>query len=114
MSKGLRLAAVLVATMVALSPTTTRAQAPGRITVAWESASLPGVVAAIAQFSGKRIVIAPDTPDVRVTVEFRNTLWESVLKTILDQHALVSRVDADGVIRIERRLPAPVRSRAAE
>jgi ferric-dicitrate binding protein FerR (iron transport regulator) len=109
MSKRLCLAAAFALTQLALVPSIGLAQAPQRITVEWQNARLSHVIDAFARFSGRTIVLAPDVGEQQVTAAFANGDWQLVLDAILEQHTLVARREASGVIRVEKRARGPVR-----
>jgi len=82
-------------------------QAQPRITVTFQDAPLSQVIENFAAFAGRNIVLAPDVGDPHVTADIRNVEWQLGLDQILAPLGLVARVDASGVIRVERRSPAP-------
>ncbi|MFN2566405.1 MAG: hypothetical protein ABR499_15525 [Gemmatimonadaceae bacterium] len=103
MRRRLYLAAGFALTLLALSPSIGRAQERARITVEWQNAPLSHVIRAFAAFSGRTIVLAPDVGDPDVTASFQDVDWQRALGIILATRALDARVDASGVIRIEKR-----------
>jgi type II secretory pathway component HofQ len=82
-----------------------RASVAAKITVEWQNVPLSQVIEAFAKFSGRTIVLASDAGQLEVTVAFQNLDWRLVLDAILEKQALVARVDASGVIRVEKRAP---------
>jgi type II secretory pathway component HofQ len=109
MSKRLYLAAGFALTLLAVSPSIGRAQAGQGITVEWQNALLSDVIRAFAALSGRTIVVAPDVGDPEVTASFNNADWQLALDIILMTRGLVARVDAAGVIRIEKESSTPAK-----
>ena len=111
MLKRLNVAAAVAFSLLAFTPGVARAQttSPG-YEFEWQDAPLSNVVRAFARLSGRTIVVAPDVGEPQITAHVRTTDWERALDLILATQSLVARVDASGVIRIERMaLPAPRR-----
>ena len=80
-----------------------------QVTVEFQDAPLSRVIRAFASFSGRTIVLTPGAGDPNVTAAVQNVDWQRALDDILETHALVARLDASGVVLIERRDPAPVK-----
>ena len=114
MSRRLYLTAGVALTLLAVSPSISRAQAGGLGTFKWQNAPLSDVVRAFADFSGRTIVVAPDVGDPDVTAFVENVEWQRALDIVLWTRGLVARVDASGVIRIEKQTPAPARPRGSQ
>jgi type II secretory pathway component HofQ len=72
------------------------------MTMEWQNAPLTDVVRAFAAFSGRTIVVAPEAGNPEVTASLADVEWQRALDVVLMAHGLVARVDATGVIRIER------------
>ena len=99
MAKRLWLTAGLVVTLSTFSASTAQSQ---RVTMEWQNAPLTQVVRAFAAFSGRTIVVAPDAGNPEVTASLADVEWQRGLDVVLTAYGLVARVDATGVIRIER------------
>jgi type II secretory pathway component HofQ len=80
-----------------------------QVTVEFQDAPLSRVIRAFASFSGRTIVLTPGAGDPSVTIAVRDEDWQRALDDILESCALVARLDASGVVLIERRNPAPVK-----
>jgi type II secretory pathway component HofQ len=80
-----------------------------QVTVEFQDAPLSRVIRAFASFSGRAIVLTPGAGDPSVTIAVRDEDWQRALDDILESCALVARLDASGVVLIERRNPAPVK-----
>ena len=91
-----------VAVALALSPSVASAQAGQRVTMEWQSAPLNDVVRAFARFSGRTITVAPDVGNPEITASIQDADWHYALDTILATRGLFARVDASGVIRIQK------------
>jgi type II secretory pathway component HofQ len=102
MSKRSYFAAALAAALLAIAPSASRAQTAREVTVEWQNAPLSQVVRAFAALSGRTIVVAPEVGDPELTVSLRNVEWQRALDLVLVAHALVARVDASGVIHVEK------------
>jgi hypothetical protein len=102
MSVRLGLTAVLAFASLALSPTAGRAQAQRPVTVEYQNAPLSGVVEGLGAFAGVKVAIAPNIGNPEVTAAFQNVDWRFALDTILADRGFVARVDASGVLRIEK------------
>jgi type II secretory pathway component HofQ len=114
MSVRLGLVAVLAFSSLALAPSIGQAQTQRVVTVEWQNAPLSRVVEAFATFSGQTVAVAPNVGDPEVTATLRNVDWRFALDTILARQGLIARVDASGVLRIEKRVPgAPTGNRRA-
>ena len=80
-----------------------------RVTVEFHNAPLSRVIRGFATYSGSTIVVANDVGDPEVTGTINNDDWRLGMDRILETYALVARLDPTGIVRIERRNPAPVR-----
>jgi type II secretory pathway component HofQ len=80
-----------------------------RITVEFQDAPLSRVIRSFANYSGRTIVLTSDAGDPNVTATVQNADWQRGLDDILEAHSLVARLNASGVVLIERRNPAPVK-----
>jgi type II secretory pathway component HofQ len=100
MRNRLFLIAGLALGLFAVSPSVSLAQ---KVTMEWENAPLSDVVRAFAKFSGRTIVVAPDAGDRAVTASFQDVDWERAFDLMLSGLGLTRRVDAAGVIHVERR-----------
>ena len=109
MSKRLCLAAAFALTLLALSPSIGSARAGRGITVEWQNAPLSHVVRAFATLSGRTIVVAPDVGDPEVTASVQAADWQRALDVVLATRGLVARVDASGIIRIEKQTSPPAK-----
>jgi type II secretory pathway component HofQ len=102
MLKRLSLAAGFALAVLALSPSVGRAQAGPGVTLESQNAPLSHVVAAFEKLSSRTIVVAADVGDPLITASVANVQWERALDLILATRGLVARVDASGIIRIEK------------
>lgn len=91
-----------VAVALALSPSVGRAQAGQRVTMEWQSAPLNDVVQAFAKYTGRTITVAPDIGNPEITAYVQDVEWQRALDMVLATRGLVARIDASGVIRIEK------------
>ena len=91
-----------VAIALALSPSVTHAQAGQTVRFEWQSAPLTEVVKAFATFSGRTMTVASDVGNPEITAYVRDVDWQRALDIVLATRGLVARVDAAGVIRIEK------------
>jgi type II secretory pathway component HofQ len=99
MPKRLWLTAGLVVALSTFSASTALGQ---KVTMEWQNAPLNHVVRAFAAFSQRTIVVAPDVGNPEVTASVADVEWQRALDLVLLAHGLVARVDATGVIHIER------------
>jgi type IV pilus assembly protein PilQ len=71
-----------------------------RITVTYDSASIADVMAGLAAFSGRSIIIGKDVEGV-VTAEIRNQPWDVAFQAILSSQGLSAVEEASGIIRVD-------------
>ena len=98
--------------VAALAPTPSRAQdasamrqvglvrtGAGSFSIDVEGADIRAVVRAIAEFSGRNIVVGKDV-NARVKVSLKNVGWQEALRTVLRSNGL-DYVDEGGIIRVD-------------
>lgn len=71
----------------------------GTFSIDVEGADIRAVVRAIAEFSGRNIVVAKDVTGT-VRVSLRNVAWQDALRTVLRANGL-DYVDENGIIRVD-------------
>src|SRR5262249_15998079 len=71
----------------------------GTFTMDVEGADIPTVIKAIAEFSGRNIVLGKDV-HLSVKVSLRNVGWEDALRTITRSNGL-DYADEGGIIRVD-------------
>ena len=76
-----------------------QAQQP-RITVTYDSASIADVMAGLAAFSGRSIILGKDVEGV-ITAEIRNQPWDVAFQAILASQGLSAVEESSGIIRVD-------------
>lgn len=71
-----------------------------RITVTYDSASIADVMAGLAAFSGRSIVLGKDVEGT-VTAEIRNQPWDVAFQAVLSSQGLSAVEEASGIIRVD-------------
>src|SRR5687767_5662972 len=71
----------------------------GTFTVDVEGADIRTVIRAIAEFSGRNIVVAPNVRGT-VRVSLRDVGWQEALRTVLRSNGL-DYVDEGGILRVD-------------
>ncbi len=71
-----------------------------RITVTYDSASIADVMAGLAAFSGRSIILGKDVSGT-VTAEIRNQPWDVAFQTILASQGLSAVEEQSGIIRVD-------------
>jgi ferric-dicitrate binding protein FerR (iron transport regulator) len=94
--------------VLAVLPSLSLAQAPGRISVSYESAPVSDVVSSFARFSHRTIVVAPDVRSRVISGRVENDEWMPALDQLLGEQGLVVRPDSGGVLRVEEEQPLTV------
>src|SRR3989441_560942 len=70
-----------------------------RITVAWGNADLREVVAGLAAFSGRTIILSKDVKG-NVSAEIKNQPWDLAFNAVLESQALAASVLDGGIIQV--------------
>ena len=84
----------------ALTPVSTQSRQP-RITTNYQDADIRDVIAALAAFSGRTIVVGKDVEGT-VTAEIRNQPWDVALRAILAGQGLAASEDpVSGIISVD-------------
>lgn len=83
----------------AMLPSTTQSQQP-RITVTYDSASVADVMAGLAAFSGRSIVLGKSVQGT-VTAEIKNQPWDVAFQVILASQGLSAVEEESGIIRVD-------------
>jgi hypothetical protein len=78
------------------------------ISVTFYNAALEDVVAGLAAFSGRTIVMKSDVGNPPISAELRNVEWRRALTEILEKHGLSAQDLPSGIILVEKRVPPPV------
>lgn len=71
-----------------------------RITVTYDSASIADVMAGLAAFSGRSIILGKDVAGI-VTAEIRNQPWDVAFQSILSSQGLSAVEESSGIIRVD-------------
>jgi type IV pilus assembly protein PilQ len=71
-----------------------------RITVTYDSASVADVMAGLAAFSGRSIILGKDVAGT-VTAEIRNQPWDVAFQAILASQGLSAVEESSGIIRVD-------------
>jgi len=71
-----------------------------RITVTYDSASIADVMAGLAAFSGRSIILGKDVEGT-VTAEIRNQPWDVAFQSILASQGLSAVEESSGIIRVD-------------
>jgi type IV pilus assembly protein PilQ len=71
-----------------------------RITVTYDSASIADVMAGLAAFSGRSIILGKDVKGT-VTAEIRNQPWDVAFQSILASQGLSALEEPSGIIRVD-------------
>jgi type IV pilus assembly protein PilQ len=71
-----------------------------RITVTYDSASIADVMAGLAAFSGRSIILGKDVTGT-VTAEVRNQPWDVAFQAILTSQGLSAVEESSGIIRVD-------------
>lgn len=71
-----------------------------RITVTYDSASIADVMAGLAAFSGRSIILGKDVSGT-VTAEIRNQPWDVAFQSILSSQGLSAVEESSGIIRVD-------------
>jgi len=71
-----------------------------RITVTYDSASVADVMAGLAAFSGRSIILGKDVTG-SVTAEIRNQPWDVAFQAILSSQGLSAVEESSGIIRVD-------------
>ncbi|MDH4044895.1 MAG: AMIN domain-containing protein [Gemmatimonadota bacterium] len=71
-----------------------------RITVTYDSASIADVMAGLAAFSGRSIILGKDVSGV-ITAEIRNQPWDVAFESILSSQGLSAVEETSGIIRVD-------------
>jgi type IV pilus assembly protein PilQ len=87
------------AAVTEVEPPAQQSQQP-RITVTYDSASVADVMAGLAAFSGRSIVLGKDV-DGTVTAEIKNQPWDVALQAILASQGLSAVEEESGIIRVD-------------
>ena len=82
-----------------------RMDRPRLITVDFYDAPLGQVVDNFATYAGRTVILPVEGRDLRVTVSLRDVEWLRGLEQVLATVAYAARVDAAGIIRVEKRDP---------
>jgi type IV pilus assembly protein PilQ len=81
------------------APPVPQSQQP-RITVTYDSASVADVMAGLAAFSGRSIILGKDVEGT-VTAEIRNQPWDVAFQSILASQGLSAVEETSGIIRVD-------------
>jgi type IV pilus assembly protein PilQ len=81
------------------APPPPQSQQP-RITVTYDSASIADVMAGLAAFSGRSIVLGKSVSGI-VTAEIRNQPWDVAFQAILTSQGLSAVEESSGIIRVD-------------
>ena len=84
---------------VALTPPPQQTQ-QARITVTYDSASVADVMAGLAAFSGRSIILGKDVQGT-ITAEIRNQPWDVAFQSILSSQGLSAVEEESGIIRVD-------------
>lgn len=95
------------------TPDVMRVERRRLVTLEFNDAPLSQVIRAFATYSDRTIVLPHDVSEMRVTFAVRNVDWQRGLDAILGANGFVVRLDASGVIHIERGQQAPVKPQDA-
>jgi type IV pilus assembly protein PilQ len=87
------------ATRTVASTTASRRALP-RMTVTYTDADIRDVIAAVAAFSGRTIVVGKDVQG-NVTAEIKDLPWDVALRAILGAQGLAATEDSSGVITVD-------------
>jgi len=87
------------AAVAEVEPPAQQSQQP-RITVTYDSASIADVMAGLAAFSGRSIVLGKDV-DGTVTAEIKNQPWDVAFQSILASQGLSAVEEPSGIIRVD-------------
>jgi type IV pilus assembly protein PilQ len=87
------------AVVTEVEPPAPQGQQP-RITVTYDSASVADVMAGLAAFSGRSIVLGKDV-DGTVTAEIKNQPWDVAFQAILASQGLSAVEEESGIIRVD-------------
>jgi len=71
-----------------------------RITVTYDSASIADVMAGLAAFSGRSIILGKDVKGT-VTAEIRNQPWDVAFQSLLASQGLSAVEETSGIIRVD-------------
>jgi type IV pilus assembly protein PilQ len=71
-----------------------------RITVTYDSASIADVMAGLAAFSGRSIILGKDVQGI-VTAEIKNQPWDVAFQAILSSQGLTAMEEESGIIRVD-------------
>jgi type IV pilus assembly protein PilQ len=87
------------AAVAEVEPPAQQSQQP-RITVTYDSASVADVMAGLAAFSGRSIVLGKDVSGT-VTAEIKNQPWDVAFQSILASQGLSAVEEPSGIIRVD-------------
>lgn len=87
------------AAVAAVEPPPPQGQQP-RITVTYDSASVADVMAGLAAFSGRSIILGKDVKGT-VTAEIKNQPWDVAFQSILASQGLSAMEEPSGIIRVD-------------